>query len=1521
MALSQGFLQNSWRCRTVTSRTAALVWGALTLPLLQTIVCRHLVSAEATTVADCLQPCLSTAHSQAVISVGPEVDSCILQCNVSSGSEPLVRFSIPDHSVYNISEATTYGNAAVLNLSTLITITNTTIAGVLISVRYAAVDSSYKITVGQDSGDVVLLSAFDYELQRQHTVLVYAWVYSVDGVVLFNQSAVLPLLSASRLCLANTSVVLNITNVNDNSPVFARQSYSLVVTSGFAALFETLAKIPASDADGDAVGYQLVGISSPAPESQPLPFGMDNATGSVSVTGNVLDGLYNMTLIATDGRHFTGVSLLITVINSSRLCSDDSGGGSLCRNGGTCVRDSAESQTGGFTCYCVPGFKGSMCEVNDTCVLDVNSACSHLPQATCSQGQQITTCLHPASTVIVREYKPLTVYSSISYPALDVYSSQAPRLCYATSQFQPQLAASSAVKVQVNASVSRNVFSLSLLEEDAKALSVFLQVCCPDQGCFDIGSLHSPPDPNVQFMPMDFKLSAQLVLNTEVLPCPVLPRPTGGVLSCETSADGSYFVSCQYSCNELYFLRGAQELVCLSNGTWNHERAVCWIPDCGELPLIVSSNNFTAGQPVCTGLTYTQTCVITCPRGSRLHVAGRRQCLVSGNWSSSSVECRVFDPCLAGTHNCHATLGVCQLFASATFGCSCTPGYAGNGFYCSADRDDDGIPDEHMPECNTTSRFCRADNCLSLPNSDQDDSDGDGLGDLCDSDSDGDGVLNDNDNCQRVANVDQVDSDGDALGNACDNCVDTPNFYQTNSDADALGDACDEDADNDSVMNVTDNCIIVPNLDQVDTDADGVGDACDNCPHLINPDQVDTNQNGLGDACTTGTKDTDGDGRPDPFDNCIYAINIDQLDTDNDGLGDACDLDVDNDTILNDVDNCPLVANADQVDGDGNRVGDQCEQDSDGDGVPDTQDACPFNRDVQATDFRRFLRIALDPIGQTQADPVWVILDQGAQILQLSNSDPGIAVGETSLDYMSFSGTFYIGQAANVDDDYAGFVFGYQSNTQFYVCIWKRQRQYSFVDTPHPRPVARVGIQLRALNSSTGPSTDLAQSLWYSGSMANQSHLIYHENSVSWQFETPYRWTLIHNPQNGYIRMQWYQGSTKIADSLGIHDTTMRGGRLGVAVYSQANITYSKLRYTCLRNTDYALSFSGNTAGIALTGSKQLSILDSSFTVNFWAYMRGCSNPQCNFNRQLDFGVSGDASVDFGIFHQVSSALDDYDLLVHSGTTPTSSTGPSDDHTPGDVNGNYLYLEASTALAVNRYGARAILESDCFLTATLCSLSFYYHMYALSATYQGQPLDGMGWLEVEVLDLENQDTAGWQLVWSMWGDQGNSWHKATVDLSSYKGAIQLRLVVWRGALIRSDIALDDIEFSAACGITDHCTAHTSKPIIGSSNTTGLSIQLNNAQVVASFQDASISSMGRIEFNRWTHIAYQYDMATRTQSLWVNGVVNGSAAGSGPYTHDFPFILGGSDLNNQTLSNCILDEIRLGVHLTAVCGCN
>jgi hypothetical protein len=108
------------------------------------------------------------------------------------------------------------------------------------------------------------------------------------------------------------------------------------------------------------------------------------------------------------------------------------------------------------------------------------------------------------------------------------------------------------------------------------------------------------------------------------------------------------------------------------------------------------------------------------------------------------------------------------------------------------DSDNDGIPD--VDEAGDS-------NLSTAPV----DTDSDGHPDFRDDDSDNDGVLDGSDNCRTLANADQLNSDGQADG----------------------GDSCDDDDDDDGVADGNDNCPRDSDPVQMDTDGDGVGDACD----------------------------------------------------------------------------------------------------------------------------------------------------------------------------------------------------------------------------------------------------------------------------------------------------------------------------------------------------------------------------------------------------------------------------------------------------------------------------------------------------------------------------------------------------------------------------------------------------------------------------------------------------------------------------------------------------------------------
>ncbi len=191
------------------------------------------------------------------------------------------------------------------------------------------------------------------------------------------------------------------------------------------------------------------------------------------------------------------------------------------------------------------------------------------------------------------------------------------------------------------------------------------------------------------------------------------------------------------------------------------------------------------------------------------------------------------------------------------------------------------------------------DNCPFLGNPEQQDSDGDSVGDACDpcpreffDDEDRDGTCLPEDNCPTLPN-DQSNQDGDEFGDVCDNCPGHTNPDQLDSDFDLAGDACDNcpglqnpqqfDVDLDAVGDDCDICPLVPDPDQLDSDFDGIGDACDNCPSAANPFQADGDLDGIGDVCDNcpldfnpAQEDDDGDFAGDPCDNCRREFNPDQ---------------------------------------------------------------------------------------------------------------------------------------------------------------------------------------------------------------------------------------------------------------------------------------------------------------------------------------------------------------------------------------------------------------------------------------------------------------------------------------------------------------------------------------------------------------------------------------------------------------------------------------------------------------------
>ena len=322
---------------------------------------------------------------------------------------------------------------------------------------------------------------------------------------------------------------------------------------------------------------------------------------------------------------------------------------------------------------------------------------------------------------------------------------------------------------------------------------------------------------------------------------------------------------------------------------------------------------------------------------------------VSANPDPSAAVSRTVTGLLNATEYCFV---VTAIDSNGNESVDSNPGNLICGTTASSDSDGDGIEDS-------------IDNCPTVANPSQTNTDGDSEGDACDANDDND-ARDDSSDCSPLDNTKwqngtfYADGDGDTVRdttsgqticygsttpsgftsntNGPDNCVGTPNVSQTNTDGDSEGDACDVNDDNDARNDSTD-CSPLDNTKwrnatfYADGDADTVRDntvAQTICYGSSTPSGFTANTNGP--------------------DNCVGTPNTDQVDVDGDGIGDACDdiIDSDGDGVADSVDNCPTVHNPSQLNTDGDSEGDACDANDDNDSEPDISDCA----DTDATKWR-----------------------------------------------------------------------------------------------------------------------------------------------------------------------------------------------------------------------------------------------------------------------------------------------------------------------------------------------------------------------------------------------------------------------------------------------------------------------------------------------------------------------------------------------------------------------------------------
>ncbi|XP_062512911.1 MAM and LDL-receptor class A domain-containing protein 1-like isoform X2 [Corticium candelabrum] len=144
---------------------------------------------------------------------------------------------------------------------------------------------------------------------------------------------------------------------------------------------------------------------------------------------------------------------------------------------------------------------------------------------------------------------------------------------------------------------------------------------------------------------------------------------------------------------------------------------------------------------------------------------------------------------------------------------------------------------------------------------------------------------------------------------------------------------------------------------------------------------------------------------------------------------------------------------------------------------------------------------------------------------------------------------------------------------------------------------------------------------------------------------------------------------------------------------------------------------------------------------------------------------------------------DSFDWILARGSTFSSQTRPGADHTTGNRNGRYVYINASPLRAT---GDTAILWSPLFnpSTAANCSVRFFAFMY-------GQ--------HVRSLVVSQVIGSLWTQLGNITGEQGQDWKKFSLNVPLSGGKkFQLSFEGVHRNGYAGDIAIDDLTLSTSC---------------------------------------------------------------------------------------------------------------------------
>lgn len=211
---------------------------------------------------------------------------------------------------------------------------------------------------------------------------------------------------------------------------------------------------------------------------------------------------------------------------------------------------------------------------------------------------------------------------------------------------------------------------------------------------------------------------------------------------------------------------------------------------------------------------------------------------------------------------------------------------------------------------------------------------------------------------------------------------------------------------------------------------------------------------------------------------------------------------------------------------------------------------------VVEVDLTTWSPLTLDfPANQGAAS--WVLQPGNKVVRQVINADPSFFLNNLDQTKYSIDGKWLV-TPGDGDNDFIGFVFGYQNSSNFYLFDWKAGAQANGGN-------AAEGMTIKKYTGATGDGlTDLSiAELWENVADRGDMTVLAqnHGSSAGWQNRVEYDFHLDFNINPGELSIIVKQGDTELWNHT-VVDSTFLGGEFGFYNNSQGGVEYAGFTQT-----------------------------------------------------------------------------------------------------------------------------------------------------------------------------------------------------------------------------------------------------------------------------------------------------------------------------------------------------------------------